>query len=92
MRLLPHFTAEWSLRCGEIQAAAAPPGPWVGPPRCRPGFAPVLTTQCVTELPIFECVWLSSGRYDCWVKRWECTESRQVWTCALSFRARDLSG
>jgi hypothetical protein len=53
-------------------------------PDCPAGLRPVLVTECVTSLPVFECEWLNSaGAYDCWIKRWQCIESRTVWQCQL---------
>jgi hypothetical protein len=53
-------------------------------PDCPAGLRPVLATECVTSLPVFECEWLNSaGAYDCWIKRWQCIESRTVWQCQL---------
>jgi hypothetical protein len=48
---------------------------------CPAGERPALVTECVSWLPLFDCVLLNNGTYKCWIKRWVCTESRQTWQC-----------
>lgn len=70
MTRLPGFGADSAL------------GPYAIPDLdCPARSRPTLVTECLSWLPEFECVWYSSGAYDCWVKRWTCTSSQEVWQC-----------
>jgi hypothetical protein len=56
-------------------------GPYVVHEDCPPGLRWTLVTECLSWLPEYECVWKSAGEWDCWVKKWHCTWSQQVWRC-----------
>ena len=72
-----------SLNASSMLAARRHGGPLYVYPElaCPPGERQTLVDECATWLPEYECTILSSGHYDCYVKKWHCTDKRQVWRC-----------